>query len=86
MTTSHGHATASIGDGAACQSVACWNGARLQQLRLGEAFALQLQADRQSLASKPQGSRSPAMPVRLPAIVKMSFRYICTGSSLLAPI
>ena len=37
-------------------------------------------------ASKPQGIEIPGAPVRLPAMVKMSFKYILTGSSVLSPI
>ena len=38
------------------------------------------------LPSKPQGIDIAGAPVRLAATVKMSFKYISTGSSVFAPI
>ncbi len=37
------------------------------------------------VSSKPQGTLSPAMPARLAGMVSTSVRYICSGSSTLAP-
>ncbi len=58
----------------------------VQDPRFREIVALYLQADRQAVPSKPQGIDIAGAPVRLAATVKMSFRYICTGSSAFAPI
>jgi len=57
----------------------------LEQARLVEMVRLQLQADRQPFLEKPPGIEIAGVPVRLPAIVKMSLRYICTGSSAFDP-
>ena len=59
----------------------------VEELRFGEVVALDLQADRQAVARRSRReSTSPARRSGSPAIVKMSFRYICTGSSVFAPI
>ena len=39
-----------------------------------------------SLKAKPQGTLTPQMPVRFAGMVKMSARYICSGSESRAPI
>ncbi len=54
--------------------------------RLVEVVALELQADRQAVGRRSRtGIDIAGGPVRLAAMVKMSFRYICTGSSVFAP-
>ena len=47
--------------------------------------AQELEADRQAARREPHGTDRPGMPARFAGTVKMSARYICSGSAVFSP-
>src|SRR5712671_4387146 len=70
-----------------CQSVACWYREATPSNRASEKWLpVSCRPTGSPFASKPQGIDSAGSPASGAGMVKMSFRYICTGSSDLAPM